>query len=122
MSPRRTYPSAPTTDDFRCAIARGHAAFQKAATLKDVSAIANLYADDATLMPPGSSQIKGREGIREYWQSFLDAGTCGVMVHILNVQSSGAMAYEFGEFQMTLCSKRYGTHIRKVFGSLDAAA
>ena len=60
--------------DFRSAIERAIASFQKAADAKDAATIAKMYAEDATLLPPGSPSIKGRAGIQSFRQSFFDAG------------------------------------------------
>jgi uncharacterized protein (TIGR02246 family) len=48
--------------------------WEKCANTKDASGIAAMYAEDATLLPPGQPAIKGRENIQAFWQGFFDAG------------------------------------------------
>jgi uncharacterized protein (TIGR02246 family) len=95
--------SRPASDsEFRSAIESAIGKFERAANMKDVVAISNLYTEDATLLPPGSPQIKGRANILAFWESFLDAGASDVAVRVVDVRSSGEMAYEIGEFKMNL--------------------
>jgi uncharacterized protein (TIGR02246 family) len=88
--------------DFRSAIEAAIATFEKAANEKDVETIANTYAEDATLLPPGAPLIKGRANIRAFWQSFLDAGASDAKIRPAEVGSSGDLAYEIGTFQANL--------------------
>jgi uncharacterized protein (TIGR02246 family) len=94
--------------DFRPAIERAVASFQKAANVKDAATIAKLYADDATLLPPGSPPIKGRAGIQAFWQSLFDAGASDAKVRIVEVRSCGDLAYEIGAFEAKLPTPQGG--------------
>lgn len=88
--------------DFKTAIQKVIAEFEKAANAKDATTIANMYAPDATLLPPGAPMIKGRENIRVFWQSFLNAGAADASLRIVEVGVSGDMAYEIGAFKAKL--------------------
>jgi uncharacterized protein (TIGR02246 family) len=72
--------------------------FVKAANAKDVNTMASLYAEDATLLPPGQPAIKGRNNIRDYWQGFLAAGASDPVLKIVSVETSGDLAYEIGQW------------------------
>jgi uncharacterized protein (TIGR02246 family) len=95
--------------DFRSAIEAAISEFEKAANAKDAETIANMYAEDATLLPPGSPLIKGRANIRAFWQSFFDAGASDASLRVVEVGSAGDLAYEIGTFQAKLPSPQGGT-------------
>jgi len=84
--------------DFRKAIERAIAEFEAAANKKDAAALAAFYADDATLLPPGSQPIKGRANIQTFWKGFTDAGASDPKLRVLTVESSGDLAYEIGSW------------------------
>jgi uncharacterized protein (TIGR02246 family) len=88
--------------DFRSAIDALIATFEQAAAAKDVETIANMYAEDATLLPPGSPLIKGRANIRAFWQAFFDAGASDARIRTVEVGSSGDLAYEIGTYQANM--------------------
>lgn len=50
---------------IRASIKRWHTLIQS----KDAEAIALLFADDGTIMPPGQPSVSGREAVREFWRS-----------------------------------------------------
>lgn len=62
------------TFDFHGAIQKVIAEFESAANQKNAARMALFYSEDATLLPPGSSLIKGRSNIQSFWQGFLEAG------------------------------------------------
>jgi uncharacterized protein (TIGR02246 family) len=95
--------------DFRSAIEEVIAQFEKAANAKDAATIANMYTDDATLMPPGAPPIKGRNNIQQFWQSFMDAGAGDVKLRVTEVNSFGDTAYEIGSFEAKLPNPQGGT-------------
>ena len=95
--------------DFRAAIEKAIAVWEKAAYAKDVAALASLYTEDATLLPPASVPIKGRKNIQQYWQGFFDAGASDAKLRVVEVASFGDMAYEIGAFEANLPVPQGGT-------------
>jgi uncharacterized protein (TIGR02246 family) len=95
--------------DFRTAIEKAILAWQNAANAKDAAAVANLYTEDATLLPPGSPSVKGRKNIQQYWQAFFDAGASDAQLRVVDVTAFGDMAYEIGAFEANLPSPQGGT-------------
>src|SRR5205809_481346 len=95
--------------DFRSAIEKEIARFEKAANSKDVATIASMYAPDATLLPPGSPAIKGRANIQAFWQSFFNAGASDAKLRVVEVMSSGETAYEIGAFEANMPLPQGGT-------------
>jgi uncharacterized protein (TIGR02246 family) len=98
--------------DFRAAIEKAIAAFEKAANTKDAAAIGNMYAEDATLLPPGSPLIKGRQNIQQFWQGFFNAGASDAKLRVVDVQASGDTAYEIGAFEANLPKPQGGGTVR----------
>jgi uncharacterized protein (TIGR02246 family) len=88
--------------DFRAAIEKQIAAFEAAANAKDPGRLAAFYTDDATLMPPGSPMVEGRDGIRAFWQAFLDAGASDPKLRIVKVRVAGETAYEIGTWEANM--------------------
>ena len=95
--------------DFRSAIEAVVSTFEQAANSKDAATIANMYEQDATLLPPGSPPIKGRANIQAFWQAFFNAGASNAKLRVVEVESSGDMAYEIGAFEANLPVPQGGT-------------
>jgi uncharacterized protein (TIGR02246 family) len=95
--------------DFRTAIEKAIATFEKAANAKDAATIANMYTEDATLLPPGSPAIKGRKNIQQFWDAFFEAGASDGKLTIVEVNALGDVAYEIGNFEAKLPTPQGGT-------------
>jgi uncharacterized protein (TIGR02246 family) len=95
--------------DFRGAIEKTISSWERAANAKDAAAVANLYTEDATLLPPGSPAIKGRKNIQQYWEGFFKAGASDAKLRVMDVASVGDMAYEIGAFEANLPTPQGGT-------------
>lgn len=76
--------------------------FAKALVAKDAAAAANLYAEDASLLPPNEPMVTGRANIQKYWQGGIDAGIVGATVHTTAAASDGNLGYEIGTFELQL--------------------
>lgn len=72
----------------------------------DADAMANLYADDALLLPPGAPTASGRDAIREFLKGDTAASqAAGVTFHVASdadaVHISGDMAWQNGTYTVT---------------------
>lgn len=76
--------------------------FAKALLAKDAKAAAELYAEDASLLPPNEPMVTGRANIQKYWQAGIDAGIIDVSVSTIATGSDGDLGYEIGRFEMKL--------------------
>jgi len=76
--------------------------FAKALNNKDAVAAANLYTEDATLLPPGEAPISGRADIEKYWKGAIEGGAFDVSVATTSTGSNGDLGYEVGRFQMSI--------------------
>ncbi len=95
-------PQATGAFDFRSAIESAIAVFEKAANAKDAVTIANFYTEDASLLPPGSPIVKGRQNIQQFWKAFFDAGASDGKLTVVDVKPFGDLAYEIGTFEANL--------------------
>jgi len=96
-------------DDFKAAIEKTIAAWEKAFNAKDAAAVSKLYTEDAILLPPGSPAVNGRANIQSFFQSFISAGGSDAKLRVVKVESSGEIAYEIGAFEATLPLPQGGT-------------
>jgi uncharacterized protein (TIGR02246 family) len=63
----------------------------------DAEALAELYADDALLLPPDHEPIHGREAIVEFWRRGTDQG---LEVSALRLEIDGDLAYMVGRYRL----------------------
>jgi uncharacterized protein (TIGR02246 family) len=82
----------------RQAVEEGNAKFGEAVRKGDGAAIADLYTEDATLLPPDSDMIKGRVGIEAFWKGGLQMGIKEAVLTTVDVSGAGDLAYEIGTF------------------------
>ncbi len=91
--------------EVRKAIEAANAQWTAAFNRGDAVAVAALYTPDAAVMPPDSEMIRGRQGIREFWQGAIQGGLKDAVLTTVEVQASGSMAYEIGKFSLTVHPK-----------------
>ena len=85
---------------IRHAIEKGNAKFGEAVRKGDGAAIAALYTEDATLLPPDSDMIKGLGGIEAFWKGGLQMGIKEAVLTTVDVSAAGELAYEIGTFAL----------------------
>jgi len=90
--------------EFRTEIEQAITVLEKAAKAKDAATIANLYAEDATLLPQAAPLIKGRPNIRQFWESFFAGGGSDVKIGVIEITPLGDIAYEIGRFEANMPS------------------
>ena len=89
-------------EKVRKAIEESNLKFGEAARQGDAAALAALYTEDATLLPPNSEMIKGREGIEAVWSAVIQMGAKDVVLTTVDVYGSGDLAYEVGNYVLTI--------------------
>lgn len=83
------------------AVKEGLDAWEAAFNAGDGKALADLYTEDAMLLPPGAERIEGRGKIAEFWQGAIDAGLADPSLEAVEVVESGDLAYEVGTLSIT---------------------
>lgn len=96
-APTEKQPSVPTQDE----LSQMNKDFAKALNAKDSKAVAELYHEDASLLPPNEPIVTGRDNIRNYWQGGIDAGVFDVSVTTLATGGLGDVGYEVGTFRLS---------------------
>jgi len=89
-------------EKVRMAIEEGRLKCGEAGRQGDAAALAALYTDDATLLPPDSEMIQGKQGIEEFWKVALQMGMKNAVLTTVDVFGSGDLAYEIGKVTITI--------------------
>lgn len=74
--------------------------FETAFNGGDGAGIANLYTEDAALLPPGADRVEGKEDIATFWQGAIDAGLTDLDLSTTEVVEAGDLAFEVGNVTM----------------------
>ena len=80
----------------RAAIEQAGVRFAEAYGRGDAKAVAAFYTADAIAFPPGGEMAKGRDAIQQMWQSTMDSGVKSLSFTVVDVGTSGDVAYETG--------------------------
>jgi uncharacterized protein (TIGR02246 family) len=76
--------------------------FEEAIAAGDAAAVAGLYTEEATVMPPDAASVTGREAIESLWSGVMESGAKSVDLTTLQVEGNGDLAYEIGAFTLTV--------------------
>ena len=78
-------------------------AWMQAIRNRDLEAILDIYADDATYMPPGKPAFVGKQSLREIWGSYLQREDFAANYFpTIHVSDAGDMAYDTGRYRITM--------------------
>ena len=58
--------------------------------------MADLYTEDAQVIPPGGEVTSGRPAIATFWRTVMDAGVDDLTLDTTEVESAGDLACEVG--------------------------
>ena len=83
-------------------IAQLNAKFAEAMNNGDGAAIAALYADNATIMPPNSEPVTGKEAIEQLWAGMANWGIKDFILTTTDLSGAGNMAYETGAYSLSM--------------------
>ena len=95
-------------------IAEAHRRLEQAFNRGDAAAVAALYTEDATLLPPGADILSGRGAAQARWQAAFDTGARNLALDPVSVETWGDAAREIGRF--TLEAPGQGDQTAKVEG------
>lgn len=76
--------------------------FGEAARAGDSAALAMLYTEDATILPPNSEMVQGREGIEAFWGGGFQMGITDIVLTTVDVMGIGDMVCEIGKAVVTI--------------------
>ena len=83
-------------------VAQARAQFVAALGRADTEALAGLYTEDATLLPPSAEPISGRDAIRRFWQAGFAAGIVGIRHDAVRFGHDTQLSYEVGSYELRL--------------------
>ena len=82
-------------------IAEAHRRLEQAFNRGDAAAVAALYTEDATLLPPGADILSGRGAAQARWQAAYDTGARNLSLDPVSVETYGGdAAREIGRFTL----------------------
>jgi uncharacterized protein (TIGR02246 family) len=79
--------------------------FEEAYNSGDAAAVAALYTEDAALLPPDMARMDGKEAVQSFWQGAMDSGLENLRLETVEVEESGDIAYEVGNFTLAVPSQ-----------------
>jgi uncharacterized protein (TIGR02246 family) len=92
--------ATPAMGQDKAVIDKLNDAFVAAFNKGDFAAVAAMYTEDATVLPPGGTMIKGRSGIQAFWTQ-AGQGIADVKLTAVDVKSLGSeAAREIGTFSL----------------------
>ena len=84
--------------DVKSEIEAANQKFGAAYDKGDAAAIARLYTPHATVFPPGSDMVTGRDGIQKVWEGAIQSGMKFTGLQTVSVEQYGNAAREIGRF------------------------
>ncbi len=97
MRRKRQAARAPNSD-----LERSNATFVAALARADAAEASSIYADGATLLPPGSEPVCGRQAIEDFWRAGIEVGLRSVELETLELSAGGELAYELGRYRLVV--------------------
>ena len=95
-------PEQMDVEQVRKTIEEMNGKFTEAVRQGDAAALATLYTENATLMPPDSDMLKGKEAIEEFWNNVMQMGLKDATLTTVEVMGSGNLAYEIGKYTLKM--------------------
>jgi len=78
---------------------------------KQLEPILKLYAPDAVFLQPSGERITGSAALRTLFQNIMATFDSGLTLHSQNLEASGDLAYDSGDFQESLTTIATGAKI-----------
>lgn len=89
-------------EQIRQAILAGDRKFGEAFRQGNVSAVVELYTDDAVLLPPNSGKIEGKAAVEAFWTGGMQMGIKDVMLTTDELTIMGEYVCEIGNYTLTI--------------------
>jgi ketosteroid isomerase-like protein len=78
---------------------------------KQLEPILRFYAPDAVFLQPTGERISGSAGLRSLFQTIMATFNSDLTLHSQNLETSGDLAYDSGDFEETLTTIATGAKI-----------
>lgn len=86
--------------DTRASVMQANGTSMSAFARHDARAVANLYSEDAKLLPPESPIIEGRGNIAAFWDAVMKTGIERAELHTLELDCYADVAIEVGRARL----------------------
>ncbi len=86
----------------RQAIDKGNNAFSSYFAKGDSIEMADLYTDDAMVLPPNMERVDGHDAIAKLWGSFIRMGKVNIQLTTTELTGSGNLAVETGNYNLNI--------------------
>jgi ketosteroid isomerase-like protein len=88
--------------EARAAVEANHRKFTGAFAARDAVAAAALHAPDARLLPELGGPVEGAQAVEAFWRGAMESGVRLVQLQTLSVEERGELAYETGDYMVTV--------------------
>src|SRR5579884_3526152 len=85
-----------TTTTFADEIAPVNQRFSEAIANGDAAGTAQVYTEDAVLMPPGMPSMHGKDAVQQFWQGGIQQGIKSATLSSDRAEVDGDLGYEVG--------------------------
>jgi uncharacterized protein (TIGR02246 family) len=92
---------AVSSDEFRGIVRRAQDSWNAAFNRGDAAAVADLYTDDAIVLPPSHVFIKGAASIRGFLHGLIAAGVKEHGMELIDAEAEGPLAFAAGRWWAT---------------------
>lgn len=75
--------------------------FEAAFSIGDVTKIAGFYTENGMLLPSGFDFVRGKQDIKEFWQSAIDMGIKYIKIDIIEVEHHDDTAIEMSNYTLS---------------------
>ncbi len=96
--------------DFRKVIQDVNDSFVAAFSRGDAAGMADVYTEDAKLLPPNGPVVSGRSAIQNFWQGVLRLGLEAAELQTLELEIGGELAYEVGTYKLMAHGNKVADH------------
>jgi len=94
------------TSDIHSSIRALSDNFESTFSTGDVTKIAGFYTEDAMLLPAGFDFVRGRQDIKEFWQSAINMGIKYIKIDIIEVEQHDDTAIEMSNYTLSGSDKQ----------------
>jgi ketosteroid isomerase-like protein len=80
--------------------------FESTFSIGDVTKISGFYTENAMLLPSGFDFVKGKQDIKEFWQSAIDMGIKFIKIDIIEIEQHNDTAIEMSNYTLSGSDKQ----------------
>lgn len=80
--------------------------FESTFAIGDITRIAEFYTENGMLLPAGFDFVRGKQDIKEFWQSAVNAGIKYIKIDILEVEQHDDTAIEMSNYTLSNSDKQ----------------